>query len=247
VQSDAIILSAERIAQAAADSGAAIRAIGGVGCWLHVRDRAEAAPFRRDYGDLDIVVRRSGGGRAAGLLESLGHVPAASFNAVHGETRLMFTDPAGGTRIDVFLGVFQMCHTVPLPDEAFAGDGAALAVPELLLMKLQVVQANEKDLRDVAALLAVHDAATLDGGRFTRTLGRDWGLWRTVTGNLERLTRIAAEPALDATVHARAQELLDGAGAAPKSMRWKARAKVGERTPWYDTPEEPETEAVTVR
>jgi hypothetical protein len=249
VKSDRIVAAAERIAAAATERGASVKAIGGVGCWLHVREHAAAAGFRRDYGDLDVVVRKGGGVRVSELLASLGFAPAATFNAVHGETRLMFADPESGSRIDVFLGSFAMCHTVPLPADAFAGPSAALALPELALMKLQVVEANEKDLRDVAALLAVHDAGALDGGRLAAALAKDWGLWRTVTANLERLARLAtgAGVATDAVVQSRARELLAAVEAAPKSMRWRARARIGERTPWYDVPEEPETEAVAVR
>lgn len=248
MKSDPIVAAAERISREAAERGASVKTLGGVGCWLHVRDHAAAAPFRRDYGDLDIVSVKGGGARTGELLSTLGFVPVPSFNAVHGETRMMFLDPATETRIDVFLGGFAMCHTVPLPAEAFAGASAALAVPELVLMKLQVVEANEKDLRDVAALFAFHDAATVDGGRLTRALSRDWGLWRTVTANLERMGRVATgDAALDERVHRVAAELLEAIEAAPKAMKWKARAVVGERTPWYDTPEEPETEAVAVR
>jgi hypothetical protein len=248
MKSDSIVAAAERISGAAAEQGTSIKALGGVGCWLRVRDHIGAARFRRDYGDLDIVVSRGGGARVVELLSSLGYVPAASFNAVHGETRLMFADPDTGSRIDVFLGGFAMCHTVPLPGEAFAGPSAALAVPELVLMKLQVVEANQKDLRDVAALFAFDDFATVEGDRLVKALSKDWGLWRTVSANLERMSVLdTGDSDIDARVHAMAREVLAAAEAAPKSMKWKARAVVGERTPWYDTPEEPETEAVAVR
>jgi hypothetical protein len=247
MQSDRIVSAAERIASGAAEHGLTIRALGGVGCWLHIRRHPEAAPFRRDYGDLDVVVRKGGRG-AAEVLASLGYVPAQSFNAVHGERRLMFADPDTGARLDVFLGSFAMCHEVPLPGEAFGGDDVAVAVPELVLTKLQVIEANEKDLRDVAALLAFHDVADIDGGRLARALARDWGLWRTVTANLDRLAGVRlGAPELDAGLAGNLRALREAIDAESKSMRWKARAKVGDRVAWYDTPEEPETEATEVR
>jgi hypothetical protein len=249
VKSDRIIAAAERISQQADTEGASVKALGGVGCWLHLtRHGDDAAPYRRDYGDLDIVVRRGGQSRITGILTALGYTPMASFNAVHGETRMMFVDPELGSRIDVFLGEFQMCHEVPLPGEAFPSGHAALAMPELVLMKLQVVEANEKDLRDVAGLFAFHDADELDDGRLVKALSRDWGLWRTVTENLGRLAALqTGDAAHDARVHATAAELNARAESSSKSMRWKARAVVGERSPWYETPEEPEVEAVAVR
>ena len=35
--------------------------------------------------------------------------------------------------------------------------------------------------------------------------------------------------------------------AAAKSMRWRTRARVGDRMVWYEMPQEPDTEAFQVR
>ena len=37
---------------------------------------------------------------------------------------------------------------------------------------------------------------------------------------------------------AQAERLLDAAASAPKSMKWKLRANVGDRVRWYELPEE---------
>jgi hypothetical protein len=37
---------------------------------------------------------------------------------------------------------------------------------------------------------------------------------------------------------AQAARLLDAAASAPKSMKWKLRANVGDRVRWYELPEE---------
>jgi hypothetical protein len=39
-------------------------------------------------------------------------------------------------------------------------------------------------------------------------------------------------------VRSRVQELLDDLDAAPKSVAWRLRARVGERLRWYEIPEE---------
>jgi len=36
----------------------------------------------------------------------------------------------------------------------------------------------------------------------------------------------------------RIEQITAALAAAPKSLRWRARAKVGRRIPWYDLPEE---------
>ena len=41
-----------------------------------------------------------------------------------------------------------------------------------------------------------------------------------------------------ATITGRVDTLVDALHSAPKTLRWKARAAVGTRVPWYATPEE---------
>ena len=168
----------------------------------------------------------------------------------------MFTDGASDRVVDVFLGDFVMCHRVPLDGPAFAWkEHPSLDLVELTLTKLQIVESNPKDLNDVAGLLAVHELGDgpeqLDAGRLARSLASDWGLWRTVTANLDRLASAAREGLLPGgagrTGGERAAELRGWIDRAGKSMRWRARAKVGERVSWYDTPEEPESAWAQVR
>jgi hypothetical protein len=127
-------------------------------------------------------------------------------------------------------------------------------VADLLLSKLQIFELNDKDLQDIVYLLAAFPAQegdeprTIGLGRFQQIVGDDWGWWRTVTLNLERLLhhddRVRELTPAGATYdpHAQAAVLEDAANAAKKSMRWKLRARVGERKRWYELPEEHEHE-----
>jgi hypothetical protein len=234
----------------------ALKAIGGIGCWLHVADHGDqAAAFAREFSDLDLVVPHSQRRALAAIFDDHGLEPVDSFNAVQGETRLMFTDAARGHVVDVFLGQFAMCHTVPLDRDAFAwADHPSLDLVELTLTKLQVLESNPKDLNDVAGLLAFHELGEgperLDAERLGRRLACDWGLWRTVTGNLTLIARRAADgslPARSPVVAERTAELSARVDSVAKTLRWKARARIGERVPWYDTPEEPESSWARVR
>jgi hypothetical protein len=235
--------------------GVALKALGGIGCWLHVADHGDGAVmFAREFHDLDLVVPHKQRGALAAIFRDHGLSPLEGFNAVQGETRLMFADPANRV-IDVFLGQFTMCHTVPLDRDAFAwADHPSLDLVELLLTKLQVVESNPKDLHDAAGLLALHELGDgperLDGERLARRLAVDWGLWRTVTGNLDRLAegvQAGLLPVHGEHVLERTAELRERIDRSSKSLRWKARARVGERVPWYDTPEEPESDWAEVR
>jgi len=117
---------------------------------------------------------------------------------------------------------------------------------DLLLMKLQVWEINRKDLGDAACLLADHPLGESDGDaidlrRIRSLLGSDWGFCHTVERNLARVAELAATEPQAATpfdVPSQVRLLLDEIAAAPKSLGWKARARVGERVRWYETPEE---------
>src|SRR5206468_2435380 len=103
---------------------------------------------------------------------------------------------------------------------------------------------NRKDLVDVVALLldhpiADHDAEAIDAGYLGGLTADDWGLYRTLQLNLERAR--AALDGLDvdaALVLRRLAQLWDAIEAQPKSLRWRVRARVGDRLPWYELPEE---------
>ena len=105
----------------------------------------------------------------------------------------------------------------------------------MLLSKLQIVELNEKDVRDIVHLLAALPLgggaqASIDTDRFGKLLGADWGWWRTVTGNLAKLEELMGErPGLIPDNHAyepvaQAGRLLELAVETPKSMKWKLRA-----------------------
>ena len=81
----------------------------------------------------------------------------------------------------------------------------------------------------------------LDLVRIRSVLGADWGFCHTAERNLRLIAGLVAEtPVPDAPypVEAQVAALLADIEAAPKSLGWKARARVGERVRWYETPEE---------
>ncbi len=124
---------------------------------------------------------------------------------------------------------------------------ATLDVTDLLLTKLQIVELNEKDVRDVCALLLDHplgdrDAEMLNAGRIASLCADDWGLWRTVGLSLEKVLEVSQGFGLGKELQQRiiwqVSTLREALEAAPKSTRWKMRARVGDRVPWFELPEE---------
>jgi hypothetical protein len=139
-----------------------------------------------------------------------------------------------------------MCHSLPLGDRLHL-DAVTLPPADLLLTKLQIFELTDKDQRDLLSLLLDHEIGSLDGddvnGSYVaRLCAEDWGLWRTSTRNLDRLATVLDQYPLSGgeriVIAGRLNKLQEHISVRPKSLRWKARAVVGERLPWYNLPEE---------
>ena len=162
---------------------------------------------------------------------------------------LMYFTAPSGRPVDVVVDRLSMCHTLDFK-ASFGSTSMTLDPADLLLSKLQIVELNAKDAHDIFHLLSglrVGRDSTrpaIDPDRFGAVLANDWGWWRTVTGNLAKLPDLlSAQPGLappyprfDALTQAK--QLLEVAESVPKGMKWKARARVGDRVRWYELPEE---------
>ena len=88
----------------------------------------------------------------------------------------------------------RMCHEIPL-EQRLTVDAATVPLAELLLTKLQIIELNEKDVRDTVALSHEHevtgDDSDVNAARVAELCGADWGLWRTITADLETSARIS--------------------------------------------------------
>ena len=72
-------------------------------------------------------------------------------------------------------------------------------------------------------------------------MSADWGFEHTARANLERLPDFAEERVDAGTaqrVRARAAAIEAALLAAPKTLAWRIRSRVGERVRWYELPED---------
>jgi len=181
------VAEARRLIAAAAEQRLLLRALGGVAVYLLAPDGKPRLPRR--VKDIDVAVPRGRGRPAARLLEQAGYVGDQMFNALHGRRRLLFLDPGNDRHVDVFVGEFSMCHEIPLTGRL---ERAPLTVPpeELLLSKLQIVEATANDDSDLYSILTHYEvggSAGIDGLFVASLCAQDWGLWRTCVGSLDRL------------------------------------------------------------
>jgi hypothetical protein len=242
-----IIDEARRLATAALDQDVPIRLVGGLAVRLRV-DEAFHPGLSREYKDIDFVTLKGRGRQVSGFLEEMGYTPNKQFNAMNGHERLLYLDFANERQIDVFVGAFRMCHRIPITDRITL-DPLTLPLAELLLTKMQIVSLNEKDLRDIIAILHHHELGETDGekinvNRVAELCADDWGLWRTFKMNVDRVRDglehydIAQEER--AVVKERIERLWERIDAEPKPRAWRLRDRIGDRKRWYEEPEEVE-------
>jgi hypothetical protein len=233
------------LARGATGAGLGLKLLGG----LAVRVLCPDFPprLRRDQ-DIDYACLSKERKKVATFLESSGCEPDKRFNSLNGDRQMYFMAPSGRP-VDLMVDRLTMCHTLDLRP-SFSRMPFTIDAMDVLLSKLQIVELNEKDARDIIHLLAAlplggSEPVSLDTDRFCRLVGADWGWWRTVTGNLAKLPALMAErpdlvPPGDEIKHpgAQAQRLLELAQETPKSVKWRLRSNVGDRVRWYELPEE---------
>lgn len=158
--------------------------------------------------------------------------------------RRIFHDPAGRRRrVDVFLDRLDFCHPIDLRGRLDL-DPVTIPLTDLLLEKLQIVEINEKDLKDLVVLFLEHPVAdhespgAFDASRVVDLLSAEWGFYYTVSLNLDRIRRyMQTIPDLSDGQRALVEERMDHlwrlVEARPKSLRWKLRARVGPTRKWY--------------
>jgi hypothetical protein len=203
---------------------------------------------------MDLATRSRDRKKLQELLVAEGYEPDRQYNALYGHKQLYFVDPEWNRPVDVLVDRLEMCHTFDFANRLAISD-PTLPPADLLLSKLQVVKLNRKDVLDALALLSEYPLAgddvagrAISLARITELTSNDWGWWRTVTGNLDKLEAFIArdlgpddlafgrESRFDPA--AQVADLRAGIDAASKSTRWKLRSRVGDRVQWYQEPEE---------
>ena len=242
-----VVEEARRVAGLAEDGNVPLRLLGGVA--VNVRSRGGLRPaFRREYADMDFMVPKGRSAETQRFFDALGYAPQTRFNTLYGRERLLFFDEENDRQVDILVGTFRMCHEIPIGKRL---DLEPMTIPlaELLLTKLQIIELNEKDVRDALALLHDHpveenDGDAINAARVAGLCAADWGLWRTFTANLEalggHLDRYDLEDGGRERIQQGVEQLQARIEEEPKPFAWRMRAKIGDRKRWYDLPEEVE-------
>jgi hypothetical protein len=245
---EAFEAEADRLVAAAQAEGIVLRIAGALAfakhcpAYRHLQDA-----LGRAYTDLDFAAYGRDAERIRRLLAREGYVEDPQVYVDSEGSRLVAEHSRTGLHVDVFLDRLEFSHTIPWAGR-LEQDFPTVPLAEMLLQKMQIVQINEKDVIDTIMLLLEHplgdhDRETVNLDRVASLCARDWGLWRTVTVNLDKVRRLAATyadlPGPDKErVGAQVQAVLDRLEAEPKSLGWRLRARVGGRKKWYREVEE---------
>lgn len=232
-----------RVVEAADERGLTVRTIGGTAIWQQ-SETAREQPFKRPYRDVDFVTVREDEDDAVDLMLELGYEPNKRLNTMH-RYRLEFFDPVNDRKADYIVDRFQFSHEWSLRDRVEV-DYPTVPVEDLLLSKLQIAEISDRDIRDILAMVVDHpvgdgeEVDVVDAGYVADLVRADWGLYKTLTMNLDRVESYleANEPPLEeSTVRSRLGTLRTAIEDVPKTLRWKLRSIIGERKQWYRRPE----------
>ena len=118
-----------------------------------------------------------------------------------------------------------------------------VTLADLMLQKLQIVQINDKDLKDAMLLLLAApfgetDKDSINIKYIAKLFAEDWGFYHTATINLKKIKAAASDvKALSdeqrGIIGGKVDQFLQYLEDIPKSGKWKGREKVGEKKPWY--------------
>lgn len=247
---------ARELVIAAANSGLVLRLVGsgGIRCYLPEMARL-MDDLRPTPKDLDFVCRKQDRNALKEIFEARGYENDRNMMVAMEGLRYLFTHVQSGLKVDVFVDRLDFCHRIELAG-VLERHPMSIPIEPLLLHKLQIVELTEGDLLDIGIMLATvgpGDGTTGDDHAFSMQellapLTADWGFWRTVTGNLERVQARAEGGGYSMIKQADAGTLIARRAAAvraaamdvPKTIRWKVRARVGERLQWWQDVDERE-------
>ncbi len=201
--------------------------------------------FNRNFLDIDFVGCLKQVVKIQKLFLDLGFQENKNVMRLFGTQRRIFE--LSDFHIDVVLDRLHFCHDVDLR-ERLEIDYPTVSLSDLLLSKLQIVRISKKDFLDTIILLREHnvgdtDKETINVKYISRLCSNNWGLWKTVISNLEKLKKVTEAYLVNHQEDARnvsskinilKKQIEEG----KKSFKWNLRALIGERIKWYREVEE---------
>lgn len=195
----------------------------------------------RVFTDIDYASYNKCRGKIVPFFEKQGYLLEKRSAMISGNTRHIYF--AGRIpMIDVFFDKLDYNHPIEYKNR-LEYDRFSVSLTDLLLQKLQIVKIGDKDLKDAMLLLLASRIGETDEGMINtrylvKIMSEDWGFYYTATSNLSKIkdamsgVKALTEADRD-TIIGKADQLIHILEDAPKSNKWKSRAKVGTKKIWY--------------
>jgi hypothetical protein len=195
----------------------------------------------RVFTDIDFAAYGKHRGKLVPFFESHGYLLEKRAAMISGGPRLIFFS-SNIPMIDVFFDKLDYNHPIDYRGRLEIHP-YCVSLADLMLQKLQIVQINDKDLKDamlllLAAPLSETDKDAINIKYIARLFADDWGFYYTATMNLQKV-----KEAMDGVKVLTAEQrkiiadkvdyFLKYLEDSPKSGKWKGRSKTGTSKPWY--------------
>jgi hypothetical protein len=239
---------ATEIVDSANKKGIVLRILGANAVRIHCPKFAYLhEALQREITDIDFIGYGKQNNNVLRLLEELGYVSDKRMRMFQFLGRYLFENPANKRHIDIFFDKLEFCHVIDFKGRLEL-DYPTISLGDIFLQKTQIVQINEKDLRDVMVLVREHEIGgqakeTIDSDYISGLLSKDWGFYYTVTTNIGKVRAFLPQyqglsPEDRSDISAKISRLSEAIEKREKSLGWKMRAKTGTRQRWYKEVEE---------
>ncbi len=237
-----------RITEAGNKAGLTLRVLGSLAFHMHCpRFGYLQAEMGRAYTDIDFAAYSRQSKEIKALFAGMGYTEDPEVYMITEGGRAIYENSSSHLHIDIFYEKLDFCHEIKWSGRLEV-DSTTIPLAELLLEKMQIVRINEKDVIDTIMLLLEHplsdgDDETINIARVARLCAADWGLWRTLTMNLDKVQKLAMGYVQLSDEHkqhvvAQVTTALQRIEVEPKPVAWRLRARVGDRVKWYKDVEE---------
>ena len=243
---EAYLAEGRRLVEDAQKQGLVLRVMGPIALHYYFPDQVDL--YRRMerlgervFTDIDFASYGKHRGKLVPFFEAHGYELEKRAAMISGGTRMIFFS-ANIPMIDVFFDKLDYNHPIEYKGRLEAHP-YCVSLADLMLQKLQIVQINDKDLKDamlllLAAPLGDTDQGAINAKYIARLFSDDWGFYHTATTNLDHIKDSvhhvkALSDEVRAIITTQADTLLKIIEETPKSGKWKSRAKTGTSKPWY--------------
>jgi hypothetical protein len=238
---------ARHLTDAAREQGMILRVMGPIALHYYFPDyvslyRSMERLGERVFTDIDYAAYGKHRGKLVPFFESKGYELEKRAAMISGGTRMIFFSNRI-PMIDVFFDKLSYNHPIDYKNRLEIHP-YCVSLTDLLLQKLQIVQINDKDLKDAMLLLLAApikdvEENSINAKYLCKIMGDDWGFYHTAVINLKNiqdtLPRVKAlNPEQCQMIAGKIETLLQTLDETPKTGKWKGRARVGTSKPWYN-------------